>query len=263
MSIILNSLRSSKRIWTISLGVMCICFSLISCGGSDDDDNTESNSSSGAETTTSNTTFEPANAVGVWDFSVFVTEIQEESCDIEYPDSQNFNLKFKAQEACIANREGVDPNPIVLDDGFSSQVIEEVIDCGGGIEAALIRTVSCTQINNNTGLGSLLYEVQCPNAGCKVQYLGDCAKNSDNPDIISCLESSSSASTPPVTPPTATTTPTSGSSNNTPSTYSGPACSSKPDSAWCRRCSTGKACGNSCIARDRQCYTPPGCACNR
>jgi len=32
--------------------------------------------------------------------------------------------------------------------------------------------------------------------------------------------------------------------------------------ACCRVCSTGKACGNSCIARDRQCHQPAGCACN-
>jgi len=32
--------------------------------------------------------------------------------------------------------------------------------------------------------------------------------------------------------------------------------------ACCRVCSAGKACGNSCIARDRQCHQPAGCACN-
>lgn len=30
----------------------------------------------------------------------------------------------------------------------------------------------------------------------------------------------------------------------------------------CRVCSAGKACGNGCIARDRQCHQPAGCACN-
>ena len=30
----------------------------------------------------------------------------------------------------------------------------------------------------------------------------------------------------------------------------------------CRVCRTGKACGNSCIARNRTCHQPPGCACN-
>jgi hypothetical protein len=30
----------------------------------------------------------------------------------------------------------------------------------------------------------------------------------------------------------------------------------------CRVCTTGKACGNSCIARNRTCRQPPGCACN-
>lgn len=30
----------------------------------------------------------------------------------------------------------------------------------------------------------------------------------------------------------------------------------------CRVCTTGKACGDSCIARNLQCNEPPGCACN-
>lgn len=29
----------------------------------------------------------------------------------------------------------------------------------------------------------------------------------------------------------------------------------------CRRCSTGKPCGNSCIARNKTCRVGPGCAC--
>jgi len=35
-----------------------------------------------------------------------------------------------------------------------------------------------------------------------------------------------------------------------------------PAGNCCRVCTTGKACGNSCIARDRQCHQPPGCACD-
>jgi len=30
----------------------------------------------------------------------------------------------------------------------------------------------------------------------------------------------------------------------------------------CKVCSKGKACGDSCIARDRICHLPPGCACD-
>jgi hypothetical protein len=30
----------------------------------------------------------------------------------------------------------------------------------------------------------------------------------------------------------------------------------------CRICRTGKACGNSCITRNKTCRKPPGCACN-
>ena len=30
----------------------------------------------------------------------------------------------------------------------------------------------------------------------------------------------------------------------------------------CRICSTGKACGNSCIARSETCHKGKGCACN-
>jgi hypothetical protein len=32
--------------------------------------------------------------------------------------------------------------------------------------------------------------------------------------------------------------------------------------ACCRVCSTGKACGNSCIARWKTCHKGKGCACN-
>jgi hypothetical protein len=30
----------------------------------------------------------------------------------------------------------------------------------------------------------------------------------------------------------------------------------------CKTCRKGKACGDSCIARDKQCHKPPGCACD-
>lgn len=30
----------------------------------------------------------------------------------------------------------------------------------------------------------------------------------------------------------------------------------------CKVCSVGKACGNSCISRDKDCHQPPGCACD-
>ncbi len=30
----------------------------------------------------------------------------------------------------------------------------------------------------------------------------------------------------------------------------------------CRTCRTGRACGNTCIAADRVCHAPPGCACD-
>ncbi|MDC0721287.1 hypothetical protein [Nannocystis bainbridge] len=35
-----------------------------------------------------------------------------------------------------------------------------------------------------------------------------------------------------------------------------------PAGACCRMCHKGKACGNTCIARDKTCRTPPGCACD-
>lgn len=33
--------------------------------------------------------------------------------------------------------------------------------------------------------------------------------------------------------------------------------------ACCKVCTKGKPCGNSCIARDRTCHQPPGCACRQ
>ena len=35
-----------------------------------------------------------------------------------------------------------------------------------------------------------------------------------------------------------------------------------PSPTCCRVCTTGKACGDTCINRDFTCHTPPGCACN-
>ena len=32
--------------------------------------------------------------------------------------------------------------------------------------------------------------------------------------------------------------------------------------ACCKTCRKGKACGNSCISRNKRCSKPPGCACN-
>jgi hypothetical protein len=33
-------------------------------------------------------------------------------------------------------------------------------------------------------------------------------------------------------------------------------------SSCCKVCSKGKACGDSCISRDKDCHKPPGCACD-
>jgi hypothetical protein len=35
-----------------------------------------------------------------------------------------------------------------------------------------------------------------------------------------------------------------------------------PTTACCRTCRKGKACGNTCVAVDRRCESPPGCACD-
>lgn len=32
--------------------------------------------------------------------------------------------------------------------------------------------------------------------------------------------------------------------------------------ACCKVCTKGKACGDTCIAREKTCRTPPGCACD-
>ena len=34
------------------------------------------------------------------------------------------------------------------------------------------------------------------------------------------------------------------------------------DDPCCKHCHKGKACGNSCISRDKECHQPPGCACD-
>ena len=42
----------------------------------------------------------------------------------------------------------------------------------------------------------------------------------------------------------------------------GPLCETAYAESCCKRCSKGKACGDSCIARDRKCTKGKGCACD-
>jgi len=41
-----------------------------------------------------------------------------------------------------------------------------------------------------------------------------------------------------------------------------PCVSARAAGTCCKTCKAGKACGNSCIAVDKICHQPPGCACN-
>lgn len=40
------------------------------------------------------------------------------------------------------------------------------------------------------------------------------------------------------------------------------ASAAQPGFACCKTCSKGKACGDSCIARDKACHKGKGCACD-
>lgn len=68
-----------------------------------------------------------------------------------------------------------------------------------------------------------------------------------------------------VTPlkPTATPVPTATLAPPTPVLlYKMPEPAPPPARSCCKICTTGKACGNSCISRSKQCHQPPGCACD-
>lgn len=41
-----------------------------------------------------------------------------------------------------------------------------------------------------------------------------------------------------------------------------PICGTAFAASCCKVCKAGKACGNSCISRDKQCHRPKGCACD-
>lgn len=47
-----------------------------------------------------------------------------------------------------------------------------------------------------------------------------------------------------------------------PDTQPEPECASAPDAICCKTCKKGKACGDTCIAKDDVCDKPKGCACN-
>lgn len=61
----------------------------------------------------------------------------------------------------------------------------------------------------------------------------------------------------PVDAPTAEAAPT-----PEPTSTPIPAPTPAPVQVCCKHCSSGKACGDTCIARNRTCQQPPGCACN-
>ncbi len=41
-----------------------------------------------------------------------------------------------------------------------------------------------------------------------------------------------------------------------------PESASETPMTCCKVCTKGKVCGNSCIAKEKDCHQPPGCACN-
>lgn len=41
-----------------------------------------------------------------------------------------------------------------------------------------------------------------------------------------------------------------------------PLCGTAYAQSCCKTCTTGKACGNSCIAKDKTCHKGKGCACD-
>lgn len=41
-----------------------------------------------------------------------------------------------------------------------------------------------------------------------------------------------------------------------------PICGTAYAAVCCKVCKAGKACGNSCIAKNKVCHQPKGCACN-
>lgn len=41
-----------------------------------------------------------------------------------------------------------------------------------------------------------------------------------------------------------------------------PLCGTAYAQSCCKVCKAGKACGNSCIAKNKTCHQPKGCACN-
>lgn len=41
-----------------------------------------------------------------------------------------------------------------------------------------------------------------------------------------------------------------------------PICGTAYAEGCCKVCTKGKACGNSCISKEKTCHQPKGCACN-
>ncbi|MHC4621328.1 MAG: LysM peptidoglycan-binding domain-containing protein [Planctomycetota bacterium] len=98
--------------------------------------------------------------------------------------------------------------------------------------------------------------------GTTVELLVD-LNDIDNPDLIEVGQKILVSLPDGWVPPTATRRPT-----FTPRPPTRPPAATKPpptppaQRSCCKICRKGKACGDSCISRDKTCHQPPGCACN-
>jgi hypothetical protein len=91
-------------------------------------------------------------------------------------------------------------------------------------------------------------------AGCEVNQPPTTNKALDLPPVVSQEAAPAITTKEPVktTPSTPVYTPT-------PKIDVAPA----QETYCCKYCSTGKACGDSCISRSYTCHKAPGCACDR
>jgi hypothetical protein len=74
-------------------------------------------------------------------------------------------------------------------------------------------------------------------------------------------QSTPSPTFPPTWTPTRWPTPTYTLWQRSPTTVYQPTVGPAPRPC-CKICTKGKACGDTCISRDKTCHKPPGCACN-
>jgi len=189
--------------------------------------------------------------------------LREEGLVVGIIDGETINVQIDNQVYGVRYL-GVDaPN---VDEAYYWQTLGRNQDLVYPKQVVLVRDVPETDSNNQ-----LLRYVFVGNIFVNYELIAQGYANTTNlPPDIACSSTFQTAEKQAKTskiglwspPPTIVTYPTQAISSGSGGSGGSSSGGSGGNSYCCKVCRAGKACGDSCISRDKTCHQPPGCACD-